>query len=166
MSTEPEPTEDAENAEPGTPGAAGQSGEGATAADGDGESAAQLSEAEAELAAQRLERERIERRKAEKAGPVESGAKLSGKAADLLAAVRAVESGAKPVATVFSESAPRRPAPEPVRQPQPTPATAAAAPAAPAAETVDAVRRVLSDGGAPDALAPQVAAALGEGAQD
>ncbi|MGW1748614.1 helix-hairpin-helix domain-containing protein [Streptomyces sp. NPDC002092] len=161
MSTEPEPTEDAENAEPGT---AGHGGEGTTAADGDGESAAQLSEAEAELAAQRLERERIERRRAEKAGPVESGAKLSGKAADLLAAVRAVESGAKPVATVFSEAAPRRPAPEPVRRPQPTPATAA--PAAPAAETVDAVRRVLSEGGAPDALAPQVSAALGEGAQD
>ncbi|MFF4358053.1 helix-hairpin-helix domain-containing protein [Streptomyces sp. NPDC001604] len=163
MSTEPEPTEDAENAEPGTPGAAGQSGEGGTAADGDGEAAAQLSEAEAELAAQRLERERIERRKAEKAGPIEAGAKLSGKAADLLAAVRAVESGAKPPVTVFSESAPRRPAPEPVRRPQPTPA---AAPAAPAPEAVDAVRRVLSDGGAPDALAPQVAAALGEGAED
>ncbi|GAA2509453.1 helix-hairpin-helix domain-containing protein [Streptomyces longisporus] len=163
MSTEPEPTEDAENAEPGTPGAAGPSGEGATAADGDGASATQLSEAEAELAAQRLERERIERRKAEKAGPVESGAKLSGKAADLLAAVRAVESGAKPVATVFSESAPRRPAPEPVRRQQPTPP---AAPAAAAPEAVDAVRRVLSAGGAPEALAPQVAAALGEGAED
>jgi hypothetical protein len=184
VSTDPETTE---NTEPGMPGAAGQSGEpdvpapaaeaedgsedtgvggdegtaAAAAAGGDGESAAQLSEAEAELAAQRLERERIERRKAEKAGPVESGAKLSGKAADLLAAVRAVESGEKPVATVFSESAPRRPAPEPVRRPQPTPA---AAPAAPVPEAVDAVRRVLTDGGAPDALAPQVAAALGESA--
>ncbi|MEV6943741.1 helix-hairpin-helix domain-containing protein [Streptomyces sp. NPDC051172] len=163
MSTEPEPTEDAENAEPGTPDAAGQSGEGVTAADGDGESAAQLSEAEAELAAQQRERERIERRKAEKTGPVESGAKLSGKAADLLAAVRAVESGAKPLDTVFSEPAPRRPAPEPAPRPQPTPA---AAPAATAPEAVDAVRRVLSDGGAPDSLAPQVAAALGEGAED
>ncbi|MGW2720175.1 helix-hairpin-helix domain-containing protein [Streptomyces sp. NPDC001492] len=163
MSTEPEPTEDAENAEPGTPGAAEQSGEGETTADGGGEAAAQLSEAEAELAAQRLERERIERRKAEKAGPIEAGARLSGKAADLLAAVRAVESGAKPVATVFSESAPRRPAPEPVRRPQPTPS---AVPAAPAPEAVDAVRRVLTDGGAPDALAPQVAAVLGEGAED
>ncbi|WP_030947646.1 helix-hairpin-helix domain-containing protein [Streptomyces sp. NRRL S-646] len=166
MSTEPEPTEDAENAEPGTPGAAGQSGEPdvpvpSAGTGGDGDSAAQLSEAEAELAAQRLERERIERRKAEKAGPVEAGAKLSGKAADLLAAVRAVESGEKPVATVFSESAPRRPAPEPVRRPQSAPA---AAPAAPAPEAVDAVRGVLSDGGAPDALAPQVAAVLGEGA--
>ncbi|MGW3119933.1 helix-hairpin-helix domain-containing protein [Streptomyces sp. NPDC001107] len=175
MSTEPEPTEDAENAEPGTPGAAGQSGEpdvpapspGAEDGTGnksaEGESAAQLSEAEAELAAQRLERERIERRKAEKAGPIESGTKLSGKAADLLAAVRAVESGEKPVAAVFSDSAPRRPAPEPVRRPQPAPT---AAPAAPAPEAVDGVRRVLSDGGAPDALAPQVAATLGEGADD
>ncbi|MFJ8535050.1 helix-hairpin-helix domain-containing protein [Streptomyces sp. NPDC093591] len=127
-------------------------------------SAAQLSEAEAEIAAQKVERERIERRKAEKAGPVESGAKLSGKAADLLAAVRAVESGAKPVANVFSEPEPaRRPTPEPVRRPQPV---AAEAPAGPAAETVESVRLVLTEGGAPEALAPQVAAVLGEGADD
>ncbi|WP_330284130.1 helix-hairpin-helix domain-containing protein [Streptomyces sp. NBC_00588] len=133
--------------------------------EGDGESAAQRSEAEAELAAQRIERERIERRKAEKRGPIDSGAKLSGKAADLLAAVRAVESGQKPVATVFGEPerAPRRPAPEPVRRPQPTPAAPAAAPAP---ETVGAVGRVLADGGAPEALAPQVTAALGEGADE
>ncbi|MGQ5640698.1 MULTISPECIES: helix-hairpin-helix domain-containing protein [unclassified Streptomyces] len=129
--------------------------------------ASQLSGAEAELAAQRLERERIERRKAEKRGPIESGAKLSGKAADLLAAVRAVESGEKPVATVFAEPAPapRRPAPEPVRRPQPVPAAPAGVPAAaPAPETVETVRRVLAEGGAPEALAAQVAAALGEGA--
>ncbi|EPD61454.1 helix-hairpin-helix domain-containing protein [Streptomyces sp. HGB0020] len=133
--------------------------------EGDGESAAQRSEAEAELAAQRIERERIERRKAEKRGPIDSGAKLSGKAADLLAAVRAVESGQKPVATVFGEPerATRRPAPEPVRRPQPAPAAPAAAPAP---ETVGAVGRVLADGGAPDALAPQVTAALGEGADE
>ncbi|MFC8516812.1 helix-hairpin-helix domain-containing protein [Streptomyces sp. NPDC057257] len=132
-----------------------------------GAAVGQLSEAAAELAAQQVERERIERRKAEKAGPIASGAKLSGKAADLLAAVRAVESGAKPTATVFDDPtpAPRRPAPEPVRRPQPTPEPAAPA-AAPAAEAVDAVRRVLADGGAPDALAPQVAAALGEGADE
>ncbi|MER7835884.1 helix-hairpin-helix domain-containing protein [Streptomyces sp. NPDC096040] len=136
---------------------AGGSGSG----DGDSAGAAQLSEAEAELAAQRVERERIERRKAEKAGPVEAGAKLSGKAADLLAAIRAVESGEKPTATVFAdpEPAPRRaPAAEPVRAPQPAPA------AAPAAETVAAVRGALTEGGAPESLAPQVAAALGEGA--
>ncbi|MCF1595524.1 helix-hairpin-helix domain-containing protein [Streptomyces muensis] len=188
MSTEPPETpETTENTEPGTQGAAtedagaeaagadGQEGadaaEGAaaetTAGDGDSaseSSAAQLSEAEAELAAQRVERERIERRKAEKQGPVESGTKLSGKAADLLAAVRAVESGAKPVAAVFSEPAPpRRPAPEPVRPPQPV---TAEAPLGPAPETVESVRRVLADGGAPEALAPQAAAALGEGAAD
>ncbi|MGW2955888.1 helix-hairpin-helix domain-containing protein [Streptomyces eurythermus] len=138
-------------------GAEGVAGEGA----GD---AGALSEAEAELAAQRIERERIERRKAEKKAPITSGAKLSGKAADLLAAVRAVESGEKPAATVFTEPAPapRRPAPEPVRRPQPAPAPVT--PGAPAPETVDAVRRVLAEGGAPDTLAPQVAAALGEGA--
>jgi hypothetical protein len=133
---------------------------------GEGADPAQLSEAEAELAAQRLERERIERRKAEKKGTIESGAKLSGKAADLLAAVRAVESGEKPVDTAFTEPAPapRRPAPEPVRRPQPAPAPAAVTPGAPAPETVESVRRVLAEGGAPEALAAQAAAALGEGA--
>ncbi|WUC38022.1 DNA helicase RecD [Streptomyces sp. NBC_00557] len=150
-------------------GAEGRGGLRAGDAEGEGGAgdASQLSEAEAELAAQRLERERIERRKAEKKGRIESGAKLSGKAADLLAAVRAVESGEKPVAAVFAEPtpAPRRPAPEPVRRPQPVPAAPAGVPAAaPAPETVEAVRRVLAEGGAPEALAPQVAAALGEGA--
>ncbi|MFI9426442.1 helix-hairpin-helix domain-containing protein [Streptomyces achromogenes] len=146
-----------ESATEGSEGSEGAVGEGAVGA-------GELSEAEAELAAQRIERERIERRKAEKRGPIASGTKLSGKAADLLAAVRAVESGEKPVATVFTEPAPapRRPAPEPVRRPQPAPA--AVPPGAPAPETVDAVRPVLTEGGAPDALAPQVAAVLGEGA--
>ncbi|MFH8772566.1 helix-hairpin-helix domain-containing protein [Streptomyces sp. NPDC017958] len=188
MSTEPETTEDAgpgtpENPEsPETPEqdtaaddsrgttaaetTAAETAEGETTAGGtaEGEAAPGRSEAEAELAAQQIERERIERRRAEKKGPIESGTKLSGKAADLLAAVRAVESGEKPVATAFAEPepAPRRPAPEPVRRPQPTPA--ATAPAAPAAEAVETVRRVLREGGAPEALAPQVAAALGEGA--
>ncbi|GAB1334714.1 helix-hairpin-helix domain-containing protein [Streptomyces sp. E-15] len=136
--------------------------EGASSAEGgDGD---RRSEAEAELAAQRIERERIERRKAERHGPIDSGAKLSGTAADLLAAVRAVESGEKPAATVFAEPAPapRRPAPQPA--PGPRPAPAPVAPAGPAPETVAAVRRVLAEGGAPDALAPQVATVLGEGA--
>ncbi|MFD8044697.1 helix-hairpin-helix domain-containing protein [Streptomyces chartreusis] len=187
MSTEPPET--TENSEPGTPGAAAQDGaaasgwggEGAdgtstdgedvTGAESDGgegeasEGAAQQSEAEAELAAQRVERERIARRKAERAAPVDSGAKLSGQAADLLAAVRAVESGAKPTATVFSEpEPPRRPAAEPARRPEPAPGSAA--PAAPASETVESVRALLTEGGAPEALAAQVAAALGEGAAD
>ncbi|MET9829888.1 helix-hairpin-helix domain-containing protein [Streptomyces sp. NPDC006385] len=169
MSTEPPET--TENTEPGTPGAAPEgAGDGdataqAAAADGGADdTAAKMSEAEAELAAQRIERERIEQRKAEKQAPVESGTKLSGKAAELLAAVRAVESGAKPAATVFeAPEPPRRPAPEPVRRPQPVPT---AAPVGPAPETVESVRRVLAEGGAPEALAPQVAAALGEGAGD
>ncbi|MDN3022156.1 helix-hairpin-helix domain-containing protein [Streptomyces sp. S.PB5] len=133
-------------------------------AGGDGAAAAQLTEAQAELAAQKLERERIERRRAEKQGPVAAGAKLSGKAADLLAAVRAVESGAKPVAAVFAEpEAPRRSAPEPERRPQPVVASPDV-PVAPAAETVESVRRVLAEGGAPESFGPQVAAALGESA--
>ncbi|MFF8194209.1 helix-hairpin-helix domain-containing protein [Streptomyces bobili] len=128
------------------------------------EAARKLSEAEAELAAQKLERQRIERRKAEKQGPIPAGTKLSGKAADLLAAVRAVEGGEKPAATVFADPqpAPRRVAAEPVRRPQPVAAEPAAT--APAPDTVEAVRRVLTGGGAPETLAPQVAAALGEGA--
>ncbi|RSN99960.1 DNA helicase RecD [Streptomyces sp. WAC 05379] len=187
MSTEPPET--TENSEPGTPGAAAQDGAAASGSGGDGadgtstdggdvtraesdggdgeasEGAARQSEAEAELAAQRVERERIARRKAERAAPVDSGAKLSGQAADLLAAVRAVESGAKPTATVFSEpEPPRRPAAEPARRPEPAPGSAA--PAAPASETVESVRAVLTEGGAPEALAAQVAAALGEGAAD
>ncbi|MGW0735499.1 helix-hairpin-helix domain-containing protein [Streptomyces sp. NPDC002851] len=126
-------------------------------------SAAELSEAEAELAAQQELRRRIEQRKAERGGPVESGAKLSGTAADLLAAVRAVEAGEKPPSTVFSEPEParRRPAPEPVRRPQPT-APAEAPP--PDVEAVAAVRSVLTRGGAPETLAPQVTSVLGEGA--
>ncbi|NED12471.1 DNA helicase RecD, partial [Streptomyces sp. SID9124] len=75
-----------------------------------GDGGAGLSEAEAELAAQRELLERIEKRKAEKDGPIDAGGKLSGTAADLLAAVRAVESGQKP-ATAFFDS----PAPTPAR---------------------------------------------------
>ncbi|CAL9402637.1 helix-hairpin-helix domain-containing protein [Streptomyces sp. enrichment culture] len=192
MSTEPEPvtedTTDAVDAGPETPGTAEASapearepdaaadagsgsepGPGEPAGDGD-EAAPQVSEVEAELAAQRVERERIERRKAEKRGPIEAGGKLSGTAADLLAAVRAVESGEKPAATVFGAPEPaRRPAPEPVRRPRPEPAEPAAAsagPAAPAPETVRSVARVLAEGGAPEALAPQTAALLGDGAEE
>ncbi|MEU6394315.1 helix-hairpin-helix domain-containing protein [Streptomyces sp. NPDC046939] len=127
--------------------------------------AEQLSEAEAELAAQRELRERIAQRKAAKEGPVEAGAKLSGTAADLLAAVRAVESGEKP-ATVFAEPerGPRRVVtPEPVRRPVPA---APVVEAGPDAGTVDAVRAVLVEGGAPDSLAVAAARALGEDADD
>ncbi|WP_420711520.1 ATP-binding domain-containing protein, partial [Streptomyces sp. NRRL S-104] len=124
-----------------------------------------LSEAQAELAAQKIERERIARRKAEREGPVEAGAKLSGKAADLLAAVRAVESGGKPSAAYFDDApaAPRKAAPAPPA-PRPAAPAPAAAPAAPSADAVDGVRAVLARGGAPESLAGPVAAALGDGA--
>ncbi|SEQ82892.1 UvrD-like helicase C-terminal domain-containing protein [Streptomyces sp. yr375] len=184
MSTDPVPPQNTEHADPAKPGTTGEppatepeategGGEGVSAdaetpavqaaeAAEAAEAAAQLSEAQAELAAQKLERERIERRKAEKAAPIAAGAKLSGTAADLLAAVRAVEGGTKPPAAVFApDPAPRCPAPEPARRPQPV----AAAPA-PATDTVDGMRRVLADGGAPETLAPQTAAALGESAED
>jgi hypothetical protein len=173
--TKPETTgEGTDSAQPQAEGAAAE-GVGASDADaaepetaraGGGEAGGGISEAQAELAAQKLERERIARRKAERAGPIAAGAKLSGKAADLLAAVRAVEAGAKPAATVFDDpqAAPRRAAQEPVRRARQMPAEAAR-PAAPAPEAVEGVRRALADGGAPDVLALQAAAAFGEGAE-
>ncbi|MFF2329369.1 MULTISPECIES: helix-hairpin-helix domain-containing protein [unclassified Streptomyces] len=140
----------------------------APGADGAADGPAPLSEAEAELAAQRELRERIEKRKAEKEGPIAAGAKLNGKAADLLAAVRAVESGEKPAAAFFDSpapAAPRRtaPAPAPVRPraPQPAPAPQGASP-----EAVASVAAVLAEGGAPAALAGPTAEALGAQAAD
>jgi len=189
VSTDPETTETSPAEDTGTDAVEGAEGTGENAAaestadaveggegtaaedtEGTGEAkfeaaAPELSEAAAELLAQKLERERIERRKAEKAGPIVAGAKLSGTAAELLAAVRAVESGEKPVAipSVKLEPAPRpSAAPEAVRRPQPV----AAEPGAPATETVESVRQVLAEGGAPETLAAQVAATLGEGADD
>ncbi|MCN9240928.1 ATP-binding domain-containing protein [Streptomyces sp. RY43-2] len=160
--TAPRPGEPADEAgtEAGSPGAG--SGEG---------TASERSEAEAELAAQRVERERIERRKAERKGPIAAGGKLSGTAADLLAAVRAVESGEKPVRRTTpgpaggpAPAVRRAAAPEPVRRPQPVVAPPVA-PSAPAEAALSAVRAVLVEGGAPESLAPRAAAALGDGAQ-
>ncbi|MFF0287412.1 ATP-dependent RecD-like DNA helicase [Streptomyces sp. NPDC005262] len=133
----------------------------------DGEAAAALSEAEAELAAQRELRERIEKRKAEKGGPIAAGAKLSGPAADLLAAVRAVESGEKPGAAFFDAPAPapRRaaPAPAPLR---PRASEPVRAPQGASAEAVAAVSAVLAEGGAPETLAGPAARTLGAQAAD
>ncbi|MFE8992544.1 helix-hairpin-helix domain-containing protein [Streptomyces collinus] len=169
----PRQAADPENAPAGTGQAASEEGSPAgtgQAADAGGGDAGtpQVSEAEAELRAQQAERERIEQRKAEKKAPIASGTKLSGKAADLLAAVRAVESGEKPSATVFEEPrpAPRRSAPEPERRPRPVAPEPVSAPAGPAPEAVEAVRQVLGEGGAPEVLAPQAAAVLGESADD
>ncbi|MFE5487852.1 helix-hairpin-helix domain-containing protein [Streptomyces sp. NPDC056527] len=135
-------------------------------ADGGEAKAAELSEAQAELAAQRELRARIEQRKAEKEGPVTAGGKLSGKAADLLAAVRAVESGTKSVGALLDAPEPesRRPAPAaaPATTVRPAPVERAAA----SAETLTAVREVLARGGAPESLTGQVATVLGEGAAE
>jgi hypothetical protein len=173
VSTYPETTETSPSEDTGTDAAEGAEdtpaeGTATENAEGTGEAkteaaAPELSEAAAELLAQKRERERIERRKAEKAGPIVAGTKLSGTAADLLAAVRAVESGEKPATSAFTEPAPaprRSAAPEAARRPQPVPSE----PGAPATETVESVRRVLAEGGAPETLAAQVAAALGESA--
>ncbi|MFD5026713.1 helix-hairpin-helix domain-containing protein [Streptomyces sp. NPDC058373] len=167
-----------EQAESGTSGADGQAARSDASRDGqDGTEASGgagqdeggapvLSEAEAELAAQRELRRRIEERKAGREAPVTAGGKLQGVAADLLAAVKAVEGGAAPTAYVpeTAPAAPRRPAPEPVR-PSPAPA-APTAPAGPSDRAVDEIAAVLADGGAPAALAPAVAEALGDGAAE
>ncbi|GAA3860312.1 helix-hairpin-helix domain-containing protein [Streptomyces lacrimifluminis] len=185
MTTEPDTTEEAE---PGTPGAAEEAAQD-TADDSSTETtdrtettestdAGQPSEAEAELAAQRELRERIERRKAEKKGPIASGTKLSGTAADLMAAVRAVESGEKPAAAIafrtpesWPTAGPGALSARPSASPSPAAASAVPArrpqPAAPVAGdpvATEAVRGVLAEGGAPDTLAPQVVSALGDGA--
>ncbi|MEU0987592.1 helix-hairpin-helix domain-containing protein [Streptomyces sp. NPDC005953] len=133
-----------------------------------GTASAETSEAAAELLAQQELRERIEQRKAEKEGPIASGTKLRGQAADLLAAVRAVESGESTGRAFFpSPAQARTPADDPSRTPSvrapgsassSTPA-AAGRPSTP--ETVAAVRAVLGEG-APDGLAVQVADVLGD----
>lgn len=132
--------------------------------------AAELSEAQAELAAQRELRERIEKRKAEKAAPIAAGTGLSGTAADLLAAVRAVESGEKAGTAFFDRPAAapasRRPAPA-AAQPHRTPAPEAVPTARTATpEALDSVRAVLTEGGAPEALARPAVGALGEQAAE
>ncbi|MFF0449124.1 helix-hairpin-helix domain-containing protein [Streptomyces sp. NPDC004609] len=167
--------ETAPEADAGT--APGTGSDGGTDAGTGAASGAELSEAEAELAAQRELRARIERRKAEKEAPITSGSKLSGTAADLLAAVRAVESGETSGSTFYDTPAPAAPpvprsapaASQAPRDPVAGPVHRSAAgeqggprPAAPGA--VAAVRAVLAEGGAPEALAGRVADVLGEGA--
>ncbi|MBV2356166.1 ATP-binding domain-containing protein [Streptomyces sp. J2-1] len=143
----------------------GAAADGGDVGEGADDGVAKRSEAEAELAAQRVERERIERRRAARQGPVESGGKLSGSAAELLAAVRAVESGDKPVRLDFveAEAVPRTPPEQPVRAPRPVPVPVE--PGGPSAGAVEAVRRVLAEGGAPEPLAVRVTAAVGEDAE-
>ncbi|MFE9483837.1 ATP-binding domain-containing protein [Streptomyces spororaveus] len=163
---EPEAGPEGSAAEAGPDGSGAEAEAGAGSEDtvepaAEAQAAPALSEAQAELAAQKIERERIARRKAEREAPVEAGAKLSGKAADLLAAVRAVESGAKPA--VYFDESPAAPRKAPAEPPAPRPAAPAAV-AAPSADAVEGVRAVLARGGAPEALAGPAAAALGEDA--
>ncbi|MFJ5711272.1 helix-hairpin-helix domain-containing protein [Streptomyces sp. NPDC093105] len=159
-----EPSETSETPETSGASEETETSEDAGASEGAEGAAPELSEAQAELAAQRELRARIEARKAERGGPVASGAKLSGTAADLLAAVRAVEGGAASGGAFFE------PAPEPARPARPAETTvrppAPAAPPAPTAGALAGVREVLARGGAPEALAGQVAAALGEQAAE
>ncbi|MFE2933753.1 helix-hairpin-helix domain-containing protein [Streptomyces sp. NPDC059278] len=166
-----DPTDDTADVAAGSdaaPGSDAGADSGAAAGTDADAAPAPLSEAEAELAAQRELRERIERRKAEKEGPIAAGGKLSGKAADLLAAVRAVESGEQPATSFFDSpapAAPRRTAPEPAparpRVPEPARAPRSASP-----ETVAAAAAVLAEGGAPAALAGPAAETLGAQAAD
>ncbi|MGW8889961.1 helix-hairpin-helix domain-containing protein [Streptomyces sp. NPDC055749] len=145
--------------------------EGTEVAEGAGEAKPAPSEAEIELAAQRELHERIEKRKAEKEGPIPAGTKLSGTAADLLAAVRAVESGEKAGAAFFdspaSPPAPRRavqpatPAPDRPRVADPSRPAQGVSP-----EATAAAQAVLAEGGAPEALARPAAETLGEQAAD
>ncbi|MFE9889515.1 helix-hairpin-helix domain-containing protein [Streptomyces scopuliridis] len=168
----PDTVEDADG-----PGTDAQDGEGDSAETAAAEgavaetAAAEVSEAAAELAAQRELRERIEQRKAERAGPIPAGTKLSGQAADLLAAVRAVESGAPVDRSLLgprASAAPERAQPSPrAAEPASAPSLApSSAPQTVPAGAVSAVRTVLAEGGAPEALAGQVAAALGEQAAE
>ncbi|MFH9743736.1 helix-hairpin-helix domain-containing protein [Streptomyces anulatus] len=171
----PDASEDGESS--GTPAdaeddARGDAEDAEAEAAADAAPAAELSEAQAELAAQRELRERIEKRKAEKAAPIAAGTGLSGTAADLLAAVRAVESGEKAGTAFFDRPAPapapasRRPAPA-AAQPPRTPAPEAVPTARTATpEALDAVRAVLTEGGAPEALARPAVGALGEQAAE
>ncbi len=110
------------------------------------------------------------------AEPVDSGSALTGRAAELLAAVRAVERGERDAAAFFPAPA-HPPAPRPVRSPEPEPAPGVrAAPGAgqaepvrppePSAAAVAAVRQVLAAGGAPEALAAPLAGQLGDGAAE
>ncbi|MFI6556996.1 helix-hairpin-helix domain-containing protein [Streptomyces griseus] len=146
----------------------------AVTADGTAEAPAvpELSEAQAELAAQRELRERIEKRKAEKTAPIAAGTGLSGTAAELLAAVRAVESGEKSGTAFFDSPAPapaaRRPEPAATAAQPPRASVPAAAPTPQAAspEALDAVRAVLVAGGAPEALGRPAVGVLGEQAAE
>ena len=94
------------------------------------------------------------------------------KAAELLAAVRAVESGERPAASFFTDSGQQAAADRRPQRPGPpaAPVTRPPSPGAPASSgpvTVpEDLRAVLAEGGAPEALGMQAAEALGEQAAE
>ncbi|MFW6719131.1 helix-hairpin-helix domain-containing protein [Streptomyces sp. MAR4 CNY-716] len=148
-------------AEPGAGAEDGGAGEGADRADG-GEDGADGGEGHPRRAAV----------------PVESGSALTGRAAELLAAVRAVESGERDAAAFFPTPAraPRpvrtepaagtRAAPEPGAPGSGAAQTQSAGPAEPSAEAVAAVRQLLAGAGAPEEPAARVARHFGDGAAE
>ncbi|ONK15578.1 exonuclease V subunit alpha [Streptomyces sp. MP131-18] len=97
--------------------------------------------------------------------PAAAAAAAKDPAAELRAAVRAVETGERPAASFFTRPAPPPPRPAATRPGGVRPGGAAAGAARPAAVPA-AVPELLARGGAPDALAPRVVAALGEGAAE
>ncbi|MFC7217915.1 helix-hairpin-helix domain-containing protein, partial [Streptomyces polyrhachis] len=131
---------------------------------------------DSEAVEERAEPERVEpgagavAGKARAAVPVEAGQALSGDAAQLLAAVRAVEKGERPASSFYAQAPrPARRAPAPRTAPPPSggsPVAGAVAPGEPDAAAVAAVREVLAAGGAPEALAARAVEVLGEGAAD
>ncbi|QPP09719.1 ATP-binding domain-containing protein [Streptomyces bathyalis] len=88
------------------------------------------------------------------------------KAAELLAAVRAVESGERSAASFFTESAQPQAAPRPAAPTAPRPAPPGAVARRGPVTVPDELPEVLAEGGAPDALAPRVAEVLGEQAAE
>ncbi|RBM23875.1 exodeoxyribonuclease V [Streptomyces sp. PT12] len=87
------------------------------------------------------------------------------RADELRAAVRAVESGERSADSFFTRPTPPRAPARPPRAAGPAPDRAAPAAREPVAVPTE-LPGLLARGGAPEALAPRVAAALGEGAAD
>ncbi|MEV6103627.1 helix-hairpin-helix domain-containing protein [Streptomyces sp. NPDC051940] len=111
-------------------------------------------------------------RKPRRTEPIDSGAALSGDAAQLLAAVRAVESGERSARSFYAEAprsaARRAPAPASAAPSVPPPGRSpeAGQPRPVDADALGAIREVLAAGGAPEALAERVGETLGEGAAE
>ncbi|MQY13266.1 ATP-dependent RecD-like DNA helicase [Streptomyces sp. RB5] len=101
--------------------------------------------------------------------PVDAGRALSGDAAQLLAAVRAVEKGERSAASFYAERPGPAARPAPAARPsvpQPAVSPESGRPRELDGGALAGIREVLAAGGAPEALAERVGEALGEGAAD